>query len=530
MTASLFIPPRTVAVSSNSRVVPGAQRYFYLAGTTTPATVYTSSDMTATRTQPVTATSGGEFPACYVDVPVKVSEYTANGVLRWTEDNIPSGSYISQADVAAALYPQTVAELSAEVTPTNYVYPEFDIRRYGADPTGTDASDSALTDAVAICGITGGTIRFPRGTYSFDFSINLNQKRNITLEGDGGATNGSAPATAIVYTGTASPFINMTSAFGCELRALQVKFTNPSFVGSLIKCGNDGSNGDAFMNSVKDCSFGNDIADFCVHLDLDKTILFTAERCHFWGGTASVLGQSEAGGSYSNVVSFRDCQWEGCNNTPIRYAGESWTFDSCTFEPLKTGVGNAFLAVAAAPVIGLTFRDCWFGDVTENGGTWITVYGDAVNITGNRFGGDSASAAIALYSVTGANIVGNNFDTFATALEFADANSSGVVFAGNNFSTVTAAIGTPSNAPGNMICHANAGLVTKKCGVTSSIASAATVAHGLSITPTVVLVTALTSGPTNIYITEIGGTTFKINYGGGGSHVFAWEAKTTYSA
>ena len=78
---------------------------------------------------------------------------------------------------------------------------------------------------------------------------------------------------------------------------------------------------------------------------------------------------------------------------------------------------------------------------------------------------------------------------------------------------------TPTSARGNI------GYVTSNGGVTSAIATGTTVTHGLSVTPEIVLVTALDSGPTNIYVTAIGATTFTVNYGGGGTHTFAWEAR-----
>lgn len=74
----------------------------------------------------------------------------------------------------------------------------------------------------------------------------------------------------------------------------------------------------------------------------------------------------------------------------------------------------------------------------------------------------------------------------------------------------------------------NVGYVTENGGVTSAIATGATVTHGCAATPTIVTVTALDSGPTDVYVSAIGATTFVINYGGGGTHVFAWEAKTVH--
>jgi putative cofactor-binding repeat protein len=79
---------------------------------------------------------------------------------------------------------------------------------------------------------------------------------------------------------------------------------------------------------------------------------------------------------------------------------------------------------------------------------------------------------------------------------------------------------TPTVAQGNL------GYATANGGVTSAIATGTTVSHGLAAAPTIVTVTATSNGPTNVYVSAIGASTFTINYGGGGTHTFAWDAKT----
>ena len=44
-------------------------------------------------------------------------------------------------------YTRTAAEITAGVTPTNLAYQQGDVRRYGADPTGTTDSTAALRTA-----------------------------------------------------------------------------------------------------------------------------------------------------------------------------------------------------------------------------------------------------------------------------------------------------------------------------------------------------------------------------------------------
>lgn len=103
---------------------------------------------------------------------------------------------------------------------------------------------------------------------------------------------------------------------------------------------------------------------------------------------------------------------------------------------------------------------------------------------------------------------------------------SDVMVTDNDFSAASTAAIAGSGLSATCRLRNNRGYVSENGGVTSAIATGATVSHGCSATPTIVTVTALDSGPTDVYVTSIGASTFTVNYGGGGTHVFAWEAKT----
>lgn len=74
----------------------------------------------------------------------------------------------------------------------------------------------------------------------------------------------------------------------------------------------------------------------------------------------------------------------------------------------------------------------------------------------------------------------------------------------------------------------NIGYVTRNSGITSAIASAADVAHGLSVTPELVLVTPAVTGPSAIFVDTLGAINFKIKYTGAGPYTFYWEAIGAY--
>lgn len=67
------------------------------------------------------------------------------------------------------------------------------------------------------------------------------------------------------------------------------------------------------------------------------------------------------------------------------------------------------------------------------------------------------------------------------------------------------------------------GYVTDNSG-SSSIATGATISHGLASTPDTVTVTAGASGMTDLTVTSVGATTFVVNFGGGGTNTVYWRA------
>lgn len=81
-------------------------------------------------------------------------------------------------------YPQTAAEISASVTPTNYTYPAGNVLRYGANSTpGTTDMTAAFQAAGNAWGATGGRVAIPAGTYLIAGSVNYTNP--VLLAGDG---------------------------------------------------------------------------------------------------------------------------------------------------------------------------------------------------------------------------------------------------------------------------------------------------------------------------------------------------------
>jgi hypothetical protein len=140
----------------------------------------------------------------------------------------------------------------------------------------------------------------------------------------------------------------------------------------------------------------------------------------------------------------------------------------------------------------------------------------AALVMGNRdayAGRDGFRFSMPTLAVTGYQVQ-HNISRQATGYGFnvtTAANFTGYTWADNTALT-------PGTAATNNVA------LSSVAGLTGAIATGATVTHGLGTTPQVVLVTANDAGPTDITVTAKGATTFTINFGGGGTHTFGWEA------
>lgn len=434
------------------------QLFTYAAGTSTKQATWTDSTQTSENANPLELDGNGVgnfwgdptlayklvwAPANDTDPPTSPIRTVDN---LYFPINIGA---LTQAILGSILYPRIAAESAAGVTPVNYAYAPYDIRRYYS---GSGSIDSALASAISVCKQAGGgRIRLPAGSYTSSASINLSSTYGIILEGDGTATGGAGDGTTLTYIGTgSSAWITLTGSLGIQIRNMDLKHSNSGFTGAMIKCGNDGT------SDCTNCSLLDLIMDAgqntAYHLDLDKTIDFSAERVYFAGGATSVKGQSNAGGSYSNSNNFRSCLWANTISTPVNYGGQAWSFDGCTFEGVATGVvgqtiAGAFAASSLSPCSGLSFRGCWLGDATFGGGTWISIAGSpGFVLIGNYISGEASNTfAITLVSVGGAIITGNAFVNLTVALNLATGASKGLVYHGNSFNGVT----TPLSGSGS---------------------------------------------------------------------------------
>lgn len=180
--------------------------------------------------------------------------------------------------------------------------------------------------------------------------------------------------------------------------------------------------------------------------------------------------------------------------------------------PLVYGPGQAFNLVTST---GQALR-AFFSAIGSNTLTWSPV------ITG--------SPTTAATITAGAGVIqGNIIDNYSVGINLNPATAN-VLATGNMFNTPGAnpivqqstIVPVAPFAPNTIINHPN--YLTRNEGVTGAIATGATVAHGLAVTPTIVLLQAQDGTPTAVFPSAIGATTFTVNYTGGTTHAFSWQA------
>lgn len=144
----------------------------------------------------------------------------------------------------------------------------------------------------------------------------------------------------------------------------------------------------------------------------------------------------------------------------------------------------------------------------------------------------SGTKLLTVNSVTGLKI-GDFIDVVADGGGLA-VNTGRIVNINTTTKVVTLAGNATANATGTAVSFHNhttaeafspmASTLARTSGVTGAIATGTAVTHGLGTTPTKVLLTPADAGAGDFYVSTLGATTFAVNFAGGGSHIFYWEA------
>jgi hypothetical protein len=173
VTVSLTPTPRFQWVTPSGQPAVGYQLFSYIAGTTTPQATFIDYTQTQQNTNPVILDSNGSASVWLVQgQSYKLVLQDSFGNVYWSVDQvtqpIPTAS-LTQAGfnvflAASPPYVQTAAELAAGITPTNYLFPSGDIRRYGA--ASSNPSNHTYINAALAVSANGGNAAYIPATLS----------------------------------------------------------------------------------------------------------------------------------------------------------------------------------------------------------------------------------------------------------------------------------------------------------------------------------------------------------------------------
>ena len=182
--------------TNTGAVLTGGKLYTYLAGTTTPATTYTTSAGTVARTNPIVLDSAGRVPSSgeiwlTVGINYKFLLKDSNDVLIGTYDDVPS-----QFNTDASLVTYTPAGVGAVTTTVQAKLRQYvSVNDFGAVGDGVTDDTSAIQAALNEGSTSKRLIEIPSG-YSFRFTDNL------TIPSDTG------------FCGTGELYADYTNSFG----------------------------------------------------------------------------------------------------------------------------------------------------------------------------------------------------------------------------------------------------------------------------------------------------------------------------
>lgn len=182
------------ALDANANPYSGAKWFFYQSGTSTPQSVYTTSALNTTHSNPVEADAGGKFAPIYFDTTLQY-----RGVLKSADevttiydiDPINSGvmSILNASGGSEEIgFIQSGTGAVAETTQAALRRVRY-ATQYGLSTGGTAAANlTALKNAIAATP-TGGVLIVPEGTYTIDVTGGLSAAADInkqmTLQVDG---------------------------------------------------------------------------------------------------------------------------------------------------------------------------------------------------------------------------------------------------------------------------------------------------------------------------------------------------------
>lgn len=592
MTTVTLAPPQFLQyLNPNNSGSPavGYKLFTYEAGTSTKQATYTDSSAGTPNANPLTLDGNGvasiwgdpTLPFKFVWAPANSPDPPTSPIRTLDNFYFPL--------TFPSINPRTAAEISAGVTPTNYAYPPLDVRRYGADPTGTNDSTLAINTAISVTQFVGfgGLVYLPTGKYlvgSTGVYVTATTQNGFVIAGDRGPY-----ATTIINGSTNQPALSFGD--GVSLRShigvRDIYFSQSSSVTAVA------GNCAILFNKIQTGFIDNVIVSSSAGSPYTAVILT--------GCVNNILRAVRVAGCLLDGFQFTattdlfatDCYSEVQGNNGYTLNGtQGCYFKSCiTFQCAGSGWWLVSTNPASLPNFNNTFENCG-GDtsgaanwaITDSSNTtWLECWGatqisHSVNVTADGFFISTANCHHLTFIATEASFNnGNGFNVYdpgssaPTYLQFIGCRCGIQAWTGNNGNgqggsggyglSINAGVSHvridggifQDNASGPMNLAISGSFIAQDvvvsgnpmgfvaanqsgAGSIGSGNSSVVVTHGLSFTPIISDITVTPGGSSGnlkaaggavFWVSAVGSTTFTVSVDASltGTWTFSWKAR-----
>lgn len=338
---------------------------------------------------------------------------------------------LNQNFVAQILFPQTAAEASAGVTPSNYVYSPCNINRYGTNTTpGTTDMTTALQNALNAC----TDVYIPGGTYLIS-TVTLPVTYFQTIRGDGVASILQQKA------GAAAAMLNFSNTGSCcdvlyrwikDMAWIGTNGSQHIFSSVGESAGTlqnitifdaPASNDDIYING-SNSTYNHDWRIIGIQHYHASSVSNGNAVIELGSLTSDIRVERVIGGAYTNYCllvdsggltgTFNDSHPYGCADNVVKLAGNNsyWLFNNNTFDG---GTTSGHLVTVGSGAGNILFTNNYF-EAIQNTYDGVLLTGTlGVSLINNQFATYSTSAASA-FAESGANdtfVMGGQIGTAA---------------------------------------------------------------------------------------------------------------------
>jgi hypothetical protein len=330
-----------------------------------------------------------------------------------------------------------------------------------------------------------------RAIYCFGTTLNAKSRSGVKLSSLGSQANGTSAELRYTGTGSASA-ITWGSSKGFGIRGMAITYDSATYSGILLDGSLDVGHPDGVYARFERCWFGPVGAggNLATLVCLDGTHDISFNECLWWAGNVQLLGKKTQGvsstGGYAIRITLDGCSFAGgpalC---AIKNADESWDINA-VFEPSSIGKACAYMHDTGLRALGVTFRSCWAGDLTDTSQAWIYWSGDGLTLAGGRWAGNATIVRVDANNCHGISLLGVAI-TNAVVGYAVDCGgvtgTTGLACIGTDLSIY----GTPfRNPPAGYIAQTNGGYVT----IGGTVQATTVAATGTVTTPAASIVAA----------------------------------------